>query len=287
MDEEVRKKRGTAIIILAVLALLCVAAVIFLLVLNPGNTAGKLKEQLKLGERYLDELDYEKAVAAYKAALEIDPENEEALEGLEKAYRQWMESEPERAEEIREEEIRDLEELLSKKSSEQIEQLLEQERSDRLVQAPTETPTPSKAPTKAPTPTEQPVPTPEDGDTDEGGNGDEADAAWKNVDFSSLLNRDNAQYVLDRLVAEEGWTYGASHSEVYKESFDEAGNSVGMGQVALAADEGLEMNLYYQIPKEADGAGLGSVFYDNEISMQEAYDEIVRAITLPLDEMEW
>ena len=42
-----------------------------------------------------------------------------------------------------------------------------------------------------------------------------------------------------------------------------------------------------EIPKEADGAGLGSVFYDNEISMQEAYDEIVRAITLPLDEMEW
>ena len=41
---------------------------------------------MSLAERYLDELDYEKAIAAYKAAIEIDPNNPEAYKALAELY---------------------------------------------------------------------------------------------------------------------------------------------------------------------------------------------------------
>ncbi len=46
----------------------------------------KYDRQLSLAERYLDELDYEKAIAAYKAAIEIDPNNPEAYKMLAELY---------------------------------------------------------------------------------------------------------------------------------------------------------------------------------------------------------
>ncbi len=41
----------------------------------------RLERQLELGEKYLEEMDYEQAVAAYRAALEIDPRCTEAYLG--------------------------------------------------------------------------------------------------------------------------------------------------------------------------------------------------------------
>ncbi len=60
----------------------------------------KYERQLSLGAKYLDELDYERAVAVYKTMLEIDPQNEEVQELLENAYIAWAESEPEKAADI-------------------------------------------------------------------------------------------------------------------------------------------------------------------------------------------
>lgn len=52
-----------------------------------GNSIEKeVTEQLSLGQKYLDELDYEQAIAAYEAVLEIDPKNEEAIVKLIESY---------------------------------------------------------------------------------------------------------------------------------------------------------------------------------------------------------
>ena len=45
-----------------------------------------LQEQLDLGQRYLEEMNYEEAIVAFNAAIEIDPMNEEAYLGLVEAY---------------------------------------------------------------------------------------------------------------------------------------------------------------------------------------------------------
>ncbi len=60
----------------------------------------EVNKQLKLAERYLDELDYEQAIAAYKAVLEIDPNNAEALAALNDVYEKWAESDPASADKI-------------------------------------------------------------------------------------------------------------------------------------------------------------------------------------------
>ncbi len=50
------------------------------------NQGRKLQEQLDLGERYLGELDYEAAIAAYEMAIEIDPKSVDAYLGLADVY---------------------------------------------------------------------------------------------------------------------------------------------------------------------------------------------------------
>lgn len=59
------------------MAALCILLVA-VLVVSGGNSGRRLQEQLRLGEKYLTELDYEQAIAAYRAAIEIDPRCEEA-----------------------------------------------------------------------------------------------------------------------------------------------------------------------------------------------------------------
>ncbi|MGN0325725.1 MAG: tetratricopeptide repeat protein, partial [Lachnospiraceae bacterium] len=51
-----------------------------------GNSGKKLAEQLELADRYMDELNYEAAIAAYEAAIEIDPMCVEAYLGIVEAY---------------------------------------------------------------------------------------------------------------------------------------------------------------------------------------------------------
>ncbi|MCR4642451.1 MAG: DUF2116 family Zn-ribbon domain-containing protein [Lachnospiraceae bacterium] len=103
-QSELRKKRFPFIPLIVGVLLLVVAVILYLSFFSESAKNRKLvEEQLKVAERYLDLLDYEKAVAAYRAVLEIEPGNEEALSALEDTYQEWMEAEPERAEEICEE----------------------------------------------------------------------------------------------------------------------------------------------------------------------------------------
>ena len=48
--------------------------------------AKKIQEQLNLGERYLTALQYEQAIAAYQAVIDIDPKNVDAYLGLAEVY---------------------------------------------------------------------------------------------------------------------------------------------------------------------------------------------------------
>ncbi len=282
METNVKKKKNIVLIaVLVAIVVLCVVAVIVLL-LSSGGKEKKLKEQLALGDRYLSEMDYEKAIRAYKEALKIDPESEEALEGFRNAYEQWIQAEPARAEELYEEEIRDLNELLAEGRSEQLEQLLKKTE-ERTAVATLVTLSPTPAPTVTPAPTLSPTPVPEDEEEKpEEGSDDESD--WHSVDFSAPLVWENAQYVLDRLVEEDGWTYGDHKYEIYKESYDAAGNYVGLAEVMVITDPEYDMSLMYQIPKDVGGAGLGDAYMNNELTMEEAYNEIIQGYSSTWDE---
>ena len=51
-----------------------------------ASKAHKIEDKLDLGEKYLEELKYEKAIATYKEVLKIDPKNLEAYLGIADAY---------------------------------------------------------------------------------------------------------------------------------------------------------------------------------------------------------
>ncbi len=101
------KKRSVVlpVVLLAVGALASLAVVLILLMWGAGGYSSEVKEQLALAERYLDELDYEKAVAAYKAAIELDPKCEEAYAGLAEAAGKLADEYMEKGEEEKAQEL--------------------------------------------------------------------------------------------------------------------------------------------------------------------------------------
>ena len=56
------------------------------------STADQLQEQLDLGQRYLQELNYTEAIAAFTKAIEIDPKQVQAYVGRADAYMGLYES---------------------------------------------------------------------------------------------------------------------------------------------------------------------------------------------------
>ena len=72
---------GAAVVSILVIV---IAAITTVAIYNtPMN---RYNRQLSLGNRYVDELDYERAIAAYRAAIEIDPNNPEAYKALADLY---------------------------------------------------------------------------------------------------------------------------------------------------------------------------------------------------------
>ena len=63
-----------------------VAAIVIAVMTVTGSRQSRLGSMLEMGQRYLNELNYEEAMSAYRKALEIDPKSEEALRGLGNAY---------------------------------------------------------------------------------------------------------------------------------------------------------------------------------------------------------
>lgn len=80
------KKKGKKVLLAVLIVTLLVAAVLGLLWGRRVIAKKQYSDQLSLGEKYLDDLDYEAAVAVYKAAIAVDPRQTDAYIGLAKAY---------------------------------------------------------------------------------------------------------------------------------------------------------------------------------------------------------
>ena len=78
-------KKRTTLIILTGLAVCIIAALIISFAVAGGNDE-KLQKQLDLGNKYLEEMDYEQALVAFEAALDIDPMNADAYLGIVEVY---------------------------------------------------------------------------------------------------------------------------------------------------------------------------------------------------------
>lgn len=80
--EKVSKKK----IIIAVVVVLILGIAIFAVAKVYNSPARQLEKQLNLGNRYLEEMDYEQAIVAFDKAIEIDPKNVDAYLGKADAY---------------------------------------------------------------------------------------------------------------------------------------------------------------------------------------------------------
>ena len=80
-----KKKPPIWLFIVIGLAIIAVVAVIVIIVVV-GNSGSKAQKKITAAEKYLSELDYEKAIASYNAAIEIDPTSLEAYLGLADVY---------------------------------------------------------------------------------------------------------------------------------------------------------------------------------------------------------
>ena len=88
--EKAPKKRQGNRIIHAPVVMLLVLFVLLSAVLGTlyfgKSKKNRLQEQLSLGERYLAELDYDRAITSFSEALEIEPKSEDALIGIAQSY---------------------------------------------------------------------------------------------------------------------------------------------------------------------------------------------------------
>lgn len=89
-ETQIVKKNNKKKLIISITAIALVILVAFGVVLTinvrSANREKALQEQLDLGNKYLNELDYEQAIVAYEAAIEIDPMSVEAYLGLADTY---------------------------------------------------------------------------------------------------------------------------------------------------------------------------------------------------------
>lgn len=83
---ETKSSKTKLFIIIAAIVVIVLTIVAVLLFTSRGGTAKKVEKQLSLGAKYLSELDYEQAIAAYELAIEIDPKSADAYIGLANTY---------------------------------------------------------------------------------------------------------------------------------------------------------------------------------------------------------
>ncbi len=86
-DVIARDKSGKKTMLFAAIgAVLVLLAAIIIAVNIFGDSGGKLQEQLDLGAKYLEEMDYEQALVAFNAVLSIEPKNVDAYLGIVEVY---------------------------------------------------------------------------------------------------------------------------------------------------------------------------------------------------------
>ena len=148
----VTKNNRFPVWIIIVAALVIIAATAGGIAIASANRpARKVARQLELARKYVAKLNYEQAIIAYKAAIEIDPKNADAYIELAQAYLKIGESES--AKQV-------LEDALVKVPNEDIKKVeTELTELKGLEKSVSDEPAPSLAPTSAPTPTPTPSPT--------------------------------------------------------------------------------------------------------------------------------
>ncbi len=82
----VKKENKKVYLIIFIIIAILILAVVFGVILFVGGKKAKLDEQLDLGDKFLSELDYEQAIAAYDQAIEIDSKSVEAYVGMAMVY---------------------------------------------------------------------------------------------------------------------------------------------------------------------------------------------------------
>ena len=87
MEGYLSNKRKVLVILVAVVMSTIIGNIVF-----SNSPTQRLKKQLDLGQKYLNELEYEQAVAAFKQALLIDPENGDVLVLLVDSYIEWIDA---------------------------------------------------------------------------------------------------------------------------------------------------------------------------------------------------
>lgn len=189
--------------IIAASAAVLLISVVVIMLLFSSNSRREVRKQLDLGARYLSELEFDKAAAAFRDAVRIDPEDEDALELFHECYLRWAQNDRENKYEIFEAERNTLNVILAEAPSERVGELLVSVEELLVIYAPEPTPDPNGKPTEAAKATEAPTPLP-DGEDDKDRS---ASDGWKEVDFSEPITQENAQAILDRLVAEGNWNY--------------------------------------------------------------------------------
>lgn len=87
METKVQTKKMNKKVLIGAVAVITIALVAVLAIVVPKSVnAAKITEQLNLGEKYLSELNYEQAIVAYQAVIDIDPKNEDAYFALAEIY---------------------------------------------------------------------------------------------------------------------------------------------------------------------------------------------------------
>ncbi|MGN0325722.1 MAG: DUF6273 domain-containing protein [Lachnospiraceae bacterium] len=115
------KKSFRIVIIIVILALVIIGGIIYYL--TNASPMARLRKQLDLGNQYLEEMQYEQAIAAFENAISIDPKNEDAYLGLAEAYLGLGDYES--TIEVLDEGIREFEELDSSQGESAVEKLAE------------------------------------------------------------------------------------------------------------------------------------------------------------------
>ena len=165
MSEEIKiesKNKINKKLLIGAAVFIAVALIAILVVFAPKTAdAKKIQEQLSLGEKYLSELKYEQAEAAYLAVIEIDPKNVDAYLGLADVY--VAQGEHDKAINVLEDALNYINGDASAIIEEKLEEVREEKEQAEIASTllPTATPLPTAVNTPAPnnTPTPEPIET--------------------------------------------------------------------------------------------------------------------------------
>lgn len=84
--KKIQSKKPLIVLICILTAVLIIGIVICIAVLTSGKGTSEYEQQISLGEKYLSEEKYDDAIAAFKKAINIDPNDPDAYLGLADVY---------------------------------------------------------------------------------------------------------------------------------------------------------------------------------------------------------